>query len=349
MAGNSSNKLFNWKMALVALALSLGSLALIFVLAPDGFSWRNLRLLAPEIAAAATGLVVGFWLVEALRIWLILRILGERFSVWRVFQVNMGAAFLSAVTPLGAGGPPAQAYFLSQEGVGPAKSALVVTLRLLFTILFFTIVTPVVLIFYQASVPLSPLVRLLVLVTIAALIIVFAVFFYLLWRPPAVRRTIKTAVMVLRWLRLTRQAGTWPERISRGTADMRDALSLGLGRGLFPLFGVFLLTAAYWALYFSVAPLLLAGFGFPVPYLRALVRLVVLYFLMSYVPLPGGSGVAELGLASLFAGLVPAGILPVLVAWWRFFTYYLTALAGWLFLWRLAQRVVFVPGRLKLD
>lgn len=333
----------------MALALSLGSLALVFILAPDGFSWHNLRLLPPEVAAVATSLVGGYWLVEALRVWLILRILGKRFSVWEVFQVNMGAAFLSAVTPLGAAGPPAQAYFLSQEGVSPAKSALVVTLRLLFTLSFFGLVTPLVLVFYEASVPVNPLVRILILVTVAALVGISVGFFYLLWRPPAVRKTIKAAVAVLRWLRLARRAGTWPERIARGTADMRDALSLGLSRGLLPLAVVFLLTAAYWALYFSVAPLLLAGLGFSVPYLRALVRLMVLYFVMSYVPLPGGSGVAELGLASLFAGLVPADILPVFVAWWRFFTYYLTALAGWIFLWRLAQRAVFVPGRLKWD
>lgn len=349
MVGNDSKRLLNWKMALVALALSLGSLALVFILAPDGFSWRNLRLLAPELGVAATAVAAGYWLVEALRVWLILRILGERLPIWGVFQVNMGAAFLSAITPLGAGGPPAQAYFLSQEGVGPVKSAMVVTLRLFFTVLFFALVTPIVLILYQASVPVSPLVRLLVLVAAAALVATCAGFFYLLWRPPVVWKVVKAAIGFLRFLRLARRAGGWPERVSHDMARMRDSLSLGWGRGLLPFAGVFLLTVAYWALYFSVAPLLLAGFGFSVPYLRALVRLVVLYFVMSYVPVPGGSGVAEIGLASLFAGLVPAGILPVFVAWWRFFTYYLTALVGWLFLWRLAQRAIFVPARLKLN
>ena len=47
-----------------------------------------------------------------------------------------------------------------------------------------------------------------------------------------------------------------------------------------------------------------------------------------YVPVPGGSGVAEFGLASLFMLFVPSSVLGIFVMSWRFFTYYVLLFLG---------------------
>jgi hypothetical protein len=54
----------------------------------------------------------------------------------------------------------------------------------------------------------------------------------------------------------------------------------------------------------------------------------VFTFLVSMVPIPGGSGLAELGFAQIFAHLLPAALLGVFVSLWRVITYHLSLLAG---------------------
>jgi hypothetical protein len=55
---------------------------------------------------------------------------------------------------------------------------------------------------------------------------------------------------------------------------------------------------------------------------------VMIVLIMAYVPVPGGSGVAEFGLATLFAPFVPSHILGVFIVAWRFFTYYIPLTLG---------------------
>lgn len=55
---------------------------------------------------------------------------------------------------------------------------------------------------------------------------------------------------------------------------------------------------------------------------------VLLYITASYTPLPGASGAQEGGFALYFAGIFPDASLFVALLLWRFFTYYLSILAG---------------------
>jgi uncharacterized protein (TIRG00374 family) len=55
---------------------------------------------------------------------------------------------------------------------------------------------------------------------------------------------------------------------------------------------------------------------------------VLIFFLLPFLPTPGGSGAAEVGFASLFSFFVPAHLLGIYVGGWRLFTYYLNMLIG---------------------
>ncbi|NLV59138.1 MAG: flippase-like domain-containing protein [Clostridiales bacterium] len=57
---------------------------------------------------------------------------------------------------------------------------------------------------------------------------------------------------------------------------------------------------------------------------------VLLYISASYTPLPGASGAQEGGFAVFFAGIFPPAYLFVALLIWRFFTFYLSILAGFL-------------------
>ena len=50
------------------------------------------------------------------------------------------------------------------------------------------------------------------------------------------------------------------------------------------------------------------------------------------IPAPGGAGLVEAGFAATLGGHVPDAQLGSLAFWWRFYTFHLTAIAGWLVL-----------------
>ena len=54
-------------------------------------------------------------------------------------------------------------------------------------------------------------------------------------------------------------------------------------------------------------------------------------FATSYIPIPGGSGMAEISFAALFAKLFDNGIVFWALVMWRIFTYYLIIIIGFLY------------------
>ncbi|MDI9462769.1 MAG: flippase-like domain-containing protein, partial [Bacillota bacterium] len=90
----------------------------------------------------------------------------------------------------------------------------------------------------------------------------------------------------------------------------------------------FFLTVLYWGLYYSIAPVILAGFGVRAPFGTAVMWQILIILVLPYIPVPGGSGAVEFGLATLFSSFVPASVLGVFIVAWRFFTYYLTLICG---------------------
>jgi uncharacterized protein (TIRG00374 family) len=100
--------------------------------------------------------------------------------------------------------------------------------------------------------------------------------------------------------------------------------------------GITFLTVFYWIISLSIAPAVLKGFGVNIGnrIFRLLLLEFAILFLVSFIPIPGGSGFTEMGLYSLFSFYLPKHLLAVSVAIWRFLSYYLTTLIGGLFFLR---------------
>jgi len=55
---------------------------------------------------------------------------------------------------------------------------------------------------------------------------------------------------------------------------------------------------------------------------------VIFYFILPFMPTPGGSGTAEVGFASLFSLFVPLHLLGIFVGAWRFIAFYFNLCIG---------------------
>ncbi|HER23735.1 MAG TPA: flippase-like domain-containing protein, partial [Candidatus Atribacteria bacterium] len=87
-------------------------------------------------------------------------------------------------------------------------------------------------------------------------------------------------------------------------------------------------TIIFWGIFFLVAPLLLWGFNQHFNFLHILVVQVIFYFILPFMPTPGGSGTAEVGFASLFSFFIPLHLLGLFVGIWRFVVFYFNLCIG---------------------
>lgn len=303
-----------------------------------GILWINVRTVNPEtfqlvrrahlsyllLACAATALA---WVAEAWRVQLLLRLSGEAVPLRRLLRIVLATFFAAGVTPFSSGQGPVQVYLLHREGASVGRATAVLTLRLFLTLLTFTAVIPFLLIALRLGIP----GRLRSLVTGAVTVSVFAAAVFaafLRWPHPVARslhalaarvssRFLRPEVVDRLLNRLVAEADEFTSAIGALDGSRWSRLLLALG-----------LTLLHWLCYFGIAPLLLLAFGRAFSPLKVMALQAVFSFLLSAVPVPGGSGLAEMGFAQLFAHLLPSALVGVFVSLWRGLTYYLSLLLG---------------------
>jgi uncharacterized protein (TIRG00374 family) len=318
----------HWSGLILAMALSAAGLTVVAAFTRGGEAPVLLAQRGGRCLYLAIALMVGLWFVEGLRTKAILEMVGSRIGFWPALQVHLASNFAASVTPLAGGGPPVETYLLWRRGIPLERSLAMVSVRLLLTFGFFVMAVPAILLFGWHFLQLSRLLLLAAIGAVVLMLILSALFFYFVYRPPLVERLAARLLRLVPFRPLSHNPEQLASSIEREVAKFNRTLSLLLRAGWGSLALLIGYTVAIWGLFFAVAPLLLLNLGLEVPWVAATARQIVLYFLLTYVPLPGASGVAEVGYASLFASLVPRPLLAGFVAWWRLLTYYSGIVVG---------------------
>jgi uncharacterized protein (TIRG00374 family) len=289
----------------------------------------------PFLLLACLALVLS-WLIEAVRIWLIASGLGEKISLLRVLNINLATSFIGNITPFYSGGIPTQIYLLTQSGIQPGRSSAIVTIRLIISTLLFTVFAPFLLFFTHqhfsfglirqvtmVAIPISALVSLLLITFIIKPKLAQTLMTYLLKLVHRSRFSAKIAPFAEKFL-------SELEIFHNSIKEFRKALNFYL---------VIITTFLYWVCFFTVAPLLMQAFGLNTSgmFLQSIVMQFILFFIMAYLPIPGGSGVMELGLFSVLS-FVPLHLRALLIIMWRFLSYHLSTLVGGIILLRIINR-----------
>ncbi|MGE5598061.1 MAG: lysylphosphatidylglycerol synthase transmembrane domain-containing protein [Bacteroidota bacterium] len=299
------------------------------------------------------------WVVEGLRVYLIADALGERVPLWRMIRINIATSFSGNVVPMASmAAPPTQVFLLHREGIPVGKATAIVAMRTASSTLFYTIGAPILFLGFgrafvrgiTSNLALSATVQTVLVISSVVALTTLAI----LLRPQLAARVTSAAFS----LRLTRRLlGSRGDRIAERVANEAQAFHESLDvlfRSRRDAALTVLLTFVYWALYFAVAPLLLLGVGMPLG-LRGTVKLMVFlfltYFLLSYLPIPTGSGVSELSFGSIlhfFA--VPDPIRTVILIVWSFLCVQIyTLLGGAFFLGALRRRRLPAGGAGLVD
>jgi uncharacterized protein (TIRG00374 family) len=336
-----------WKKGLgVSLTLSVAAALFVFLRSFDENTWGSLLRVKVEYLLAACGLVLVLWVLEGLRIKLLVYTLnsGKRLALWDTIQVFLLTFFFASVTPFSSGEWPAHIYALNRHGLSVGESSAVTATRALITRLIFTLTAVSLLVVFRGKLVPTFFNRIYIYAVYVSIFTALFLFF-LLWKThilDGLLQKICSLGRVKRWLEGSpagKKAYFFLNQEFR--AFLHTARSLNRFK-VGNMFLIILLSVAFWLCFFSIAPIILLGLGQPVPYLQALIWQFVIQMIIVYVPLPGGSGVAELGLASLFAFFVSPSILGIFVVVWRLLTYYTLLLSGGLIaLGKLKPRKVF--------
>ncbi len=311
-------KLARWGMVIVLVGAAL-NLAL---------AWRSIDGAGRALDSIALGWLVlaailGItpWFFISGRIWMWARFLGNPISYRDAFRTTAGTELTSSISPKAIGGAPAKIALMIGAGVRPGRAASILLLDNIADVVFFAAVVPAIAVFtrrWEVPEVREVLLRLQDKIVTAAPWIA------------AVVVVIIIAVMVQR--RRAARASGEPGKVRQLLAQVRvDFVSTyalvgqqGKSRALMAV----LLTTGLWFCRASVATAVMFGVGQPVdPILFFLLQWVV-FAMMVLVPTPGATIGAEASFAAVLSGFVIDGLLGVVTAGWRLFSFYVPLLFG---------------------
>ena len=301
-----------------------------------------------SLLASLTGLPRGYlllalalgavpWFANAGRLLIWTRFLGHGVSFRDAFCITLATDLGSAVSPSAVGGGFFKWGMLVQKGVTPGAAVSLATLTPIEDGLFFLIAIPIGIyltaswgnpVFAEAVGQIRENAPPVLMVAAGVALLTWLAFRWVVkgvFGRSTQRKGLRLAGRTKRRLR-----GTWVDahqvfRLIRANGKSRFALSMTL-------------TGLQWTARYSVVSALVAFLGAPVHPILFWILQWVVFTLAAFLPTPGGAGGAEAAFFLVYSPFIPAAILPLTTAGWRFFTFYFHMLLA-------AILYILVPGR----
>jgi len=321
----------------IVLTLTLLSSALLLlntVRSQEGFVLPKINYAA---LIPAFLLLLTSWMVEAVRVWLIAAGLGEKIPLRQIININLASTFIGNITPFYSGGVPTQIYLLCQSGIKPGKSSAIVTLRVIISTLLFTLLAPVLLFFYHAKFSFGLLRQVTLAAIPVAAIISFLLIAFII-RPKLANSLALIPLNLIKSAKFHRIIEPFLKKFLNELDIFHE--SVGEFRKGFYFFLVIAATFAYWLCFFAIAPSLIYAFNTrPTATIifKSILLQFILIFIVAYLPVPGGSGLMELGIFTLF-NFIPQPVRAFFILIWRFISYHLITFVGGIIMLNIINR-----------
>ncbi|HBY57755.1 MAG TPA: hypothetical protein DEG96_07860 [Candidatus Atribacteria bacterium] len=278
-------------------------------------------------------LIVFSAIIAALRIKTIVEAVNEKITFVEALKVHYISNFAGSITPFFSGTLPAQMYLFNKNlkyKIPLGKATMIATVIPLLKTLVFSITTPIVFFFFSKTITsyVTFSAILVILVTLFSLLLIYL--FILVVRHP--ERMIKIIFRIKQFPCLSNffkkeKVSSLTEKIIFEIRKFHKSFYL-IKENWVKLLLATLYTIIFWGTFFLIAPLLLWGFNLKFNFSQVLITQIIFYFILPFMPTPGGSGTAELGFATLFSLFVPYHLLGLFVGAWRFIVFYFNLFIG---------------------
>lgn len=318
----------------LALSLTISVIAIIAILiiTVTEETYESLTRIQPVFLLLAVGIRASCWLAYGSRLKVLSKVLGVNISLINCIKIVLSGAFAAGITPSYVGGEPVRIYLLNREGLTLGDAAAVdlggrildgLVLGSAFPFAWF-IFRDII----KSSIVISSAFVLVGILFCAAAGIGVYGFLY----PKQIKKILNRLEKSELINKITfEKSGPIINRISIEIDNFRDGILRFFREGKKGLFLALFSTIAFWFFLFVLVPFVLMGLGMDPMWIPAIAAQIILMVLVSVPVSPGGSGIAEIGAASLYATILPEKDLPILgifVVLWRFVTYYVPLLVG---------------------
>jgi len=296
-------------------------------------TWTSLSYINKEYLFFAFVLMVFAAVIDAFRIKIVVEAVNEKITFLEALKVYYISNFAGGITPFFSGTLPTQIYLFNKDiknKMTLGKATMVATIMPLIKTLVFSIFAPVIFFSFKKTITDYTIIS-AILINGAILISLFLLFLFIL----AVKYPDKMLGIIFKIQHLPcilkfskkEQILRLLDRVTLEIEEFHKSFSL-LRENWIKLLLSTLYTIIFWGTFFLITPLLLWGFNLNFNFSHVLVMQVIFYFILPFMPTPGGSGTAEVGFASLFSFFVPLHLLGIFVGAWRFIAFYFNLCIG---------------------
>ena len=315
---------------IISLTIGVVVFLVVFLLTIDKNTMKSFQHMDIEYLFLATAAIFISFMVEGLRIQVVAHAINERIGFWESVKIYYISFFLGGITPYYSGSVPGQIALFKKNSIPIGKATMIATIRPIIKSIVFLIITPILFLYFRESLEEYKLLSWFLLIAAMLFSLFFIVLFILVVKNPQKIQTIFKWLKKVSFLKkYLNKAGIEQkvEWIMFQTIQFQRSFYLLLEQPI-EMFLIFLYTAIYWFLYFLIAPLILLAMGIQLNYALIIIIQVLIFFVLPFLPTPGGSGAAELGFASLFSFFIPENLLGIYVGGWRLFTFYINIIIG---------------------
>ena len=318
---------------IISLIIGIIVILIITFVTTNQNTWISLSYINKKYLLLAFTLMIFAAVIDALRIKMTVEAVNEKITFIEALKVYYISNFAGGITPFFSGTLPAQIYLFNKDiknNMTLGKATMVATIMPLIKTLVFTIFTPIIFFTFKRTITNYTILS-AILINGAILISLFFLFlFFLAIKYP--EEMIKIILKIQHFpciLKFSKKDAILRlfNKVILEIKEYHKSFYLIKGNWIKLLLSTFY-TIIFWSTFFLVAPMLLWGFNLNFNFSHVLVMQVIFYFILPFMPTPGGSGSAEVGFASLFSFFVPLHLLGLFIGAWRFIAFYFNLSIG---------------------
>jgi uncharacterized protein (TIRG00374 family) len=219
-------------------------------------------------------------------------------------------------------------YVLNKLGVPSGKGSTIVITRLL-TITLLTFIGGIFSIFiFRDSISNNPVLSFTFLISGILVFIIFAILLTALLFPPFMQIIIRIIGKIGNVLKIIKDKEKFDSNTTEELINMQKSFINFFSKHL----GYFIIGCVCFGVFYFINILILIevlkGLNVTFAFKEGFALCALLFFLISFMPTPGASGMGEGVFVIIFSGKIPIYLIGIAVILWRTFYQYLTALFG---------------------
>jgi len=316
----------NSKKLLVFFLISGITLAIVITASSSAQTWVSIKHIRWEYLIVLCLITFMMFVFDSLRIVILSMALDKKIPFSYAIKTIFVGSFFGAITPLQSGMLPAEIYMMFRYGVPLGSAISIDAIKRISTMGVLALSGIVVLITNKGFASNKILIYVYYYIVAFYFLISF-IFFGVYFFPKQTLWLVDRILSFLHRHSIVKDY-TVDSYVHSVAQDYFTAIRYFTHKGKYGFLSVLVLTVLLFFTDFVIAPVIIHGLGYPVPFFDALQAQIILFPALYFSPTPGGSGVAEGGFALLFASFIPKYLIGSSVLIWRFFTSYISVIIG---------------------